>query len=1474
MTSNSVYYAWAATWNSTPGTGTDVQIYISHEILEAITDPNANAGVPGWISNTFCPGSPPCEIADNCEVTKGVGNYTNTVGVNCWSTSYYSNAGGGCVIPGIASSTNTANTTFTYSGGTLLSKCTIAMLFWGPAWTFTNSANPTLGTADEIKRGVQTLLTNTAFYNNLREYGCNTPIFNFAAIDTTTPPTTFQASDIQGVISKAINAGTLPNPQANADPILYFVILPSTAHYTINNQIGGHGTYQFVTAPPTSVPTTNPPSSGVSGTPAPPPATQCDIFKIVKLYLDKIGGSSWFLSATPNTDPRHVIDGTTCTTNADGSFKITGSGNITYHIAANNGFTEASITLNQATLKTQKFMQDAMDWTNVEQTCYYRINAVSSSSHNGEPSISHHMRGARNLNDATILNGFPKSCEASDYHHVVTPTSGKCTILKDLQHTAGVTPSAANPVTTTTIPTGLSAWIGKWIGIKTVVYNLQDGASAITEHWIDSNNSNIWTKALSYTDQGNWGGGNPACGGSNNTVITWGGPLCKFVLNNITDVDIKYASCREIDVFSQNPILPSPPSNTTPTIPPTSNPANNLSPIPPAANTQPPTTVATGTRDKFGVTEIYPSLAAGQSWYLSQNGLKGDSRVLGIPRSIKEIVNGDGSFHLSNNDDVLFYVSTLSGYSFQASGGKDLDHKTCRARQFIQGPKDWKNVEVTVFHNIDGIKSVKPKGLFHFGIKCRTGSHNLQGNCQGSCYSIETRCDPGHEEHRHRKEHFHEAHADDRKATFSFSSVLKRWVGEKFILFNVVDKNTGRVTGVRMEHWWNDSGDGVTWKKVNSTTDIGGWGFLDNLCGGNPDEIIIWGGPLIAFYWDDFSPWVNYKWMSIREIDTSITGGPPSPSPPSGPPPLPPAVTIGPNAYNVCKFVYSVIVDDSGGCNIGIDPNAHKGETQLGPLIPGTASQINMSGATTLAQRAGQKVINTSSLLYNKILAEAMFNLRIVGFPTIAGVPAPITCTIRRGVDDSIVATYGTINANVLSSAYQSVSFKTPSLSNYTLAVGDIVTLEFTGGDINNYVQVQTDTTSLYDGANGNAMDVVNGVAATLTGTDIAGGFWSTGQTGVQPTQIYNVSGIPPGSGGATVGGYPIYNGGPTKVAEIPVNGASLLIGKTIYEIDVWLMKNGNPTGNVSVYLLENTTGLVTYSFGSISTSNIPTVSAGPQQFNFFNYGNTHINTVNTYIVVEYSGGDINNSVQVIGRLIVGGNSYDGPNSSMYKSNGSSWSDAGLPNINAVDLSGIAWTSATPPPGTLPPVSTVSYNVRAAGSGAGVGVHYLYGQFWTTAMVGEILNDNQSKLIGTTISEVDLTLYRVGDPVGTLQIVIFNSAGALIASGPQTDASSISTFATNYRFLISLPTGYTLKAGDRIMLWMKQQPDIDPRLNYILVASNAYDAFDGNHSLLIEFAPTGQYPSYGTGGKVNVFMGYSGQWTPYTGQDIAGTFYF
>jgi hypothetical protein len=76
-------------------------------------------------------------------------------------------------------------------------------------------------------------------------------------------------------------------------------------------------------------------------------------------------------------------------------------------------------------------------------------------------------------------------------------------------------------------------------------------------------------------------------------------------------------------------------------------------------------------------------------------------------------------------------------------------------------------------------------------------------------------------------------------------------------------------TAVKMEIWVDMNEDGNEdgpWVKVDENIDEGGWGDEGGECGGDPDQIITWGGPIATFRWDGASD-VDIKNFSVREIE-------------------------------------------------------------------------------------------------------------------------------------------------------------------------------------------------------------------------------------------------------------------------------------------------------------------------------------------------------------------------------------------------------------------------------------------------------------------------------------------------------------------------------------------------------------------------------------------------------------------------------
>jgi hypothetical protein len=263
-----------------------------------------------------------------------------------------------------------------------------------------------------------------------------------------------------------------------------------------------------------------------------------DKFGIREIYQTKNGGAAqeWYFNTdNPGNDPRRGGENPYTKfvqKNLDG-WKVRNT-EVRYGILTASGYHPKLITtFNQRQLAKKGYMQSLNDWKNVEMTGYFKVNHFTSSTHNGAAHIELLARGGRNTNE------LPKQCEATTYHSNTYET-GRVKFEKDLMHTIGY--ARKDPEKEQAIP----KLDGKWVGIKAVFYNLSNDRGVKLEQWIDQDASNTWHKVLGFIDNGDWGGGHPNCGGTDHTIITWGGSIAIFRWDNIDDMDIKDFSVREI----------------------------------------------------------------------------------------------------------------------------------------------------------------------------------------------------------------------------------------------------------------------------------------------------------------------------------------------------------------------------------------------------------------------------------------------------------------------------------------------------------------------------------------------------------------------------------------------------------------------------------------------------------------------------------------------------------------------------------------------------------------------------------------------------------------------------------------------------------------------------------------------------------------------------------------------------------------
>ena len=139
-------------------------------------------------------------------------------------------------------------------------------------------------------------------------------------------------------------------------------------------------------------------------------------------------------------------------------------------------------------------------------------------------------------------------CEGVAYHAGLQ-TDGTVFWQKEIWHTGGYTGSRSNLNATHSI-------LGKWIGFKAIMSNVDNDSAVRMETYLDDNATNHWRKVMDTIDSGGWYANAPDdlfysanCGRSKDYVILNAGPIATFRSDNMI-WDFKDLSIREIQAPS------------------------------------------------------------------------------------------------------------------------------------------------------------------------------------------------------------------------------------------------------------------------------------------------------------------------------------------------------------------------------------------------------------------------------------------------------------------------------------------------------------------------------------------------------------------------------------------------------------------------------------------------------------------------------------------------------------------------------------------------------------------------------------------------------------------------------------------------------------------------------------------------------------------------------------------------------------
>ncbi len=297
------------------------------------------------------------------------------------------------------------------------------------------------------------------------------------------------------------------------------------------------------TTPPTSSSTTPPTSStqSLTATSTMPTTTEksdVDIFGIKKIYPTKPGGEEWFMNMNNmKADPRVEIRGSAndVKKNSDASWSPISGDKVRLSVYTSDSKGKFDIrnmpTYNLKELAATGHWYKENDWKNIEMGGYFKLN-------NADDLGLGYSFYTRSIDHSSTQGGCggatPKFNIGFD---------GEIKAKKEMWHISlldspGVNDEDLSP-----------SIVGKWLGIKGIIYNLPGDKGVKQEFWIDKTNEGKWEKVYEFADQGGFGergnNGPEKCGGSWDQLYTWGSPKSVFTWDQ-SDVSFKFLSVREI----------------------------------------------------------------------------------------------------------------------------------------------------------------------------------------------------------------------------------------------------------------------------------------------------------------------------------------------------------------------------------------------------------------------------------------------------------------------------------------------------------------------------------------------------------------------------------------------------------------------------------------------------------------------------------------------------------------------------------------------------------------------------------------------------------------------------------------------------------------------------------------------------------------------------------------------------------------
>lgn len=261
-----------------------------------------------------------------------------------------------------------------------------------------------------------------------------------------------------------------------------------------------------------------------------------------------------------------------------------------------------------------------------------------------------------------------------------------------------------------------------------------------------------------------------------------------------------------------------------------------------------------------GIQMIHPTSIGGEFWYLSTE--PHDDQRFNCPEIMGNYTDG----FTCPTDPATLSIETSLGYS-SGSVRSNVNHAFIASTGVMYRSNDFRDVEMTGYFDCRGVTNIANARIQFFARSAEIGEEKQW--CPGSMYMGELAMDGRFRwvKCQYWESCFEREWVDAGQVGLGTDLAARPlgWFGIKIVIHNVDIGD--RMLGVKL-HLYVDRNNNNSWTPIGNAEvlDNGNWGSDGEPCGGHPDQIITWGGPLVTIRLEG-DPAIIFNKLSVREID-------------------------------------------------------------------------------------------------------------------------------------------------------------------------------------------------------------------------------------------------------------------------------------------------------------------------------------------------------------------------------------------------------------------------------------------------------------------------------------------------------------------------------------------------------------------------------------------------------------------------------